>query len=318
MFSVRAFIRGWMTRIGPRSLSRAARREQARIGGPSRLGRGTAWLSDAARSSLSHDYSFLWLLAVTVGLLFLPITRWFKVVQQASAAKELIRTLWQVEAAVLGLSVAVIILALQTFASGRFGRGVRSSARESGLLPIVYLGVCVLLVDWLVLLGVGHGAPDGWAATWAVTLGAVEFLSLFLFFLGASRAIDLQEARRRRRRQAVQEVRATVDRQVLEQLALVRLQAACGAWGVQFQWVLPPPVPPGWLVLYASKTATVKDINLWRLRRVARAVQQKASPTQAILLVRLGQRVAQDSAVFAAPAVGERRAGRASRRIVRI
>lgn len=68
-------------------------------------------------------------------------------------AAEFIRTLWQVEGAVLALSITVIVFAFQAIGSSRYGASLHEFAQDTNIYPVFYWGIVGLVIDGLVLLG---------------------------------------------------------------------------------------------------------------------------------------------------------------------
>ncbi|HVF03137.1 MAG TPA: hypothetical protein VNA27_17585 [Rubrobacteraceae bacterium] len=104
------------------SLIREARREQAKMKGARRIEKLSGWLRSWATAIFdSSRYAFLWILLVGLaGLYLLPsevqlfrLRRSLSFFDDPTEASEFLRTLWQVEASVLALSITVIVFAFQ-------------------------------------------------------------------------------------------------------------------------------------------------------------------------------------------------------------
>jgi len=121
-------------------------------------------------------------------------------------AAEFIRTLWQVEGAVLALSITVIVFAFQAIGSSRYGASLYEFAQDTKIFPVFYWGVVGLVVDGLVLLGIGKGAPAGGAGTWAVAVSFSSLPLVALVFSGTILALDPARLHDRRVRRLRQEV----------------------------------------------------------------------------------------------------------------
>jgi hypothetical protein len=171
-----------------------------------------------------------WLLLAAAALILAP---WipnpnFGPFKSTEDAEGFLRTLWQVQAAALALSLAIIVFAVQVYRSStheRYGGTLRRFIRASWLQEGYELGVVSLLLTAAVLLGVGHGGPSGSAG--AVAAG-VSLLSIGVLPLLLSRALHtthrdfLREERESRLRAAV---RDQVDRDVETRLAVALLNA---------------------------------------------------------------------------------------------
>lgn len=105
-------------------------------------------------------------LLAAIGLLtFVP--RWqiaFDPFRTADDAQQYLQTLWQVVAAVVGVSVALIAFVFEAFVrSGerRHGGTLREFARQTHILVLFDLAAISLVLDGLALAGVGDRAPGG-------------------------------------------------------------------------------------------------------------------------------------------------------------
>jgi hypothetical protein len=173
---------------------------------------------------------YLWLLLLGAVLILMP---WipkpgFGPFKKTEDAEGILRTLWQVEATALALSLAIIVFAVQAYRGStheRYGGTLRRFIRASWLQEGYELGVVSLLLTAAVLLGAGDGGPSGSAG--AVAAG-FSLLSIAVLPLLLGRALHtthrdfLQEERESRLRAAV---RDEVDREVEARLALGLLNA---------------------------------------------------------------------------------------------
>jgi hypothetical protein len=184
-------------------------------------------------------------------------------------ARDLLSALWQVQAAALGLTVAVVIFAFQAVATARWTMGLEQFARSTGVVPVVFIGATSLLVDGLVLAGAGRGGPDGWAGLWAATLGGITLVSVPLLFRLALREIDPATLRSRLLARISAAVQRAVDEDLLERLAFRNLRDWCAHNNVTFSVYLSPK--PGQIPIKAGRSGVVADVRLRALRRVSRA-----------------------------------------------
>ena len=144
---------------------------------------------------------------------------------------------WQVEAAALGLTVAVIIFAFSAFYSRgqpAYGLSLADFASQTGVLVVVRLGISGLLIGGMVLLGAGGLAPAGWPGVWATALAAITFGALPFLFDRTLVAIDPGSLRASRIQRLKLGVREIVDREVFEHLALNELNSWCEAHEVKY------------------------------------------------------------------------------------
>lgn len=213
-------------------------------------------------------------------------------------ASDFLGTLWQVLAGALGLSVALVVVAYQVFASGVVG-ALRRSIQESGLLPLLYVGIAALIVDGLVLLQV-RGMPIKGVALWATFVSGLGLLLLPVLFARATRAIDVAEIQRARAAIADDEVQASVDQDAFDRIAFLIVRDLTNNAPIDLQLFLAPRVQPEWRIIRSSRVGHVIDIDAWRLGRLARFLEHRQAG-RVILGVRIGQRVDIGSTLLALP-----------------
>jgi hypothetical protein len=252
-------------------LSRNVAREYRRMQRQPVHQRAAEWMRDrvAAPTSLPGAVALpLATLAVTVAVLFIPSRLGFRALADPADARNFLSQMWQVSGASVGLSVAVVVFAFQGAASGRLATALRDYAVRAPLLIVVYLGVSALVVDALVLLGVGYSAPAGWAASWAADVSALSVVSVAFLFAAALRSIDPQVLYGRRmaaiRRQAALAVRQEARLRI--GVNLMRLDAAKHCY--EFSLFASPG---GGEVIRAHGAGEVRDIKLRRLHALAKA-----------------------------------------------
>jgi hypothetical protein len=213
-------------------------------------------------------------------------------------AASFLQVLWQVEGALLALTITIALFVFQVFSS-RTSSSLHDFAEETGLFPIFYAGLSSIALTGAVLLGYGHGGSAGWAGTWATSWSAVCAALLSLLFVMALRAIDVDQLRSKRMTRARRHVDAVVDRVILERISQHILKETCDEAGVEISWFggddgLRRPVT-------AKKSGRVHNINLRRLRRGGR----DASSAQLLppaLAVKLGDWIGEETAwLFAQP-----------------
>lgn len=209
------------------SLVREARREQAKIKGAGWIERLWGWSRSWATAIFETSrYTFLWLLLVGLaGMYLLPSeVQLFRLRQSLSffddptEASEFLRTLWQVEASVLALSITVIVFAFQAVSISGYNIKLYEFAQDVHLFPVFYVGIVGLVVDGLVLLGFGNGAPAGGASSWAIIVSGSSFPLLALLFTNTVHALDPDELHRRRLVRIREEVSRAVEREIFERI----------------------------------------------------------------------------------------------------
>jgi hypothetical protein len=107
------------------------------------------------------------LAVVWAGLPFVPFPNDWNPFAKKEEAETFLRTLWQVDAAALALSLAIIVFAVQAYRSAtqeRYG-ALRRHIRASWLQEGYEQGVVALVIAGVVLLGAGHGGVAGSAGS---------------------------------------------------------------------------------------------------------------------------------------------------------
>jgi hypothetical protein len=229
---------------------------------------------------------------------FLPERLAFRPLRDPASARELLSVTWQVVATVYGLSLAVMLLALEVFAAG--AQSVLHRAREVGMFWYVNLGAVLLLVNGLALLGVGRGAPGVPAAAVVLALAGLQLILLPVMLARMARAIDPEHQRRVRSAALVQAVHEAVDRRAYEAIAFALLDHYCTRAGARLDHLL-ASVPAGWTPVKSSRSGHVRDIRVWRLQRAARMVPGDSSAGKLVVCVRLGQSIAAGQVLVALP-----------------
>ncbi len=175
-------------------------------------------------------------------------------------SKEFIGTLWQVVAAAVGLSVAMIAFAFEAFmgASQRsFGLTLREYAAETRLLDAARLGVLALFLDGAALAGLGSGAPGGWAAIWATLISALTLIAVLTIIERTVGSLGQEELLRIRRRRLEDVVDAALRRQLLTQSADIFL-AGDDVPAIDRSFMFHPPGPR----IRARRAGTLRDVRL--------------------------------------------------------
>lgn len=152
------------------------------------------------------------------------------------ASEAFLSTLWQVDAAAVGLSVAMIAFTLEVFnkeADHLFGASPRQFARRTGLLDVTRLGVLTLLVIGAVLLELGYAAPAGWSAMLATFFSAVTLGAVLMMMEKALGNLGSRQMGKLRTDQVEAVVEAAVLRQVQSQAADQFLHEGKAPWVVR-------------------------------------------------------------------------------------
>jgi hypothetical protein len=238
------------------------------------------------------------------GLIFVPFPNDWNPFAQKEEADTFLRTLWQVDAAALALSLAIIVFAVQAYRSanqehyGALRRFIRASRLREGYEQ----GVVALLITGVVLLGVGHGGIAGSAGMVAVLacFGSIFILPpLLSSALNTTHQGFLREERMDRLTGAVRE---QVDREVeaLHGAALLRELAAKEP--VKLDPYAVGSRDPAMNAVLAGTAGYVADINLRRLARLARRTRDAGGVT---LTAKLYGFVGADTQLLLLPAAAD-------------
>lgn len=293
-----------------------------RAGGIGRTRRVLGWVTIRARATFETSrYAFLWILLVGLaGLYLVPIEvrfwRWrlrLDLFERPSEAAEFLRTLWQVEASVLALSIAVIIFAFQAVSASRHNIKLYEFAEDVHLFPIFYIGLVGLIVNGLVLLGFGNGAPRGGAALWAVVVSGSTFPLLAWLFTRTIRALDPDELHRGRLARIREEVDRAAEQEILERFAQAVLKQRCNEAGIELRLFLAGSPPVGSIEIASPLSGHVRDINLRKFKSLT-----EGGLSDVKLLVYVGAMVAEGQTIIVLPPSATKQTVRAARQVVRI
>jgi hypothetical protein len=234
---------------------------------------------------------------VGVGLLFLPIGYRFGAFTTASGARGFLSTLWQVEGGTIALTLTLIVVAFEAIWRSRFRGSVRRFSEEVWLLYALAAAFVSLITIAVCLLGWGHGAPGGWAATWSVCLSAIAFAAVPVTLVRTLLLMNPAEVHERRIEQLRGEVHDAVDQEAFERLAYGELKdRAERDSAIALQPIFIGNVPSGMVSIEATKAGVVSDIRIGRLLRIANKLQQRDEETL-VVATALGQYVARSGAV---------------------
>lgn len=224
--------------------------------------------------------------------------------------------MWQVNAAAVALSIAIVVLALEIFSS-RLAGSLRENLRATALLPIAYLGAAALLLTGVVLVEAIRPLRGG-PATWAAGVSGLSLGLLPVLFGRSSSVVDPDVIQRRRARHAVANARAAVARSLFDRVAYRRLVDLCGDAPISLDIFLRPPAPAGARIIRAAQSGTVEDINLYWLARLARLSESATMGASVSLTVKVGDRVSNGSSLLVLPPGFPDEADRMAARIVKL
>lgn len=262
----------------PYSLARMARREKARLATERRYLRFRQRTMSKAVELARDELSFFWLGVIAF---FIPIQPWvtiggFGVLTHdaAGTSSSFIGVLWQVQGAALGLSLAVVLFVFQSVHGNRLGGSLRDFAEETWLFPIFYAGLIGLVLDGLVLLHVGQGAPGGWASSWAVIWAAGTAVALGFLFVFTIHAIDPRALHRLRLRRTRRAIEQEIEDVIFRRVALVLLDQFCKTHAIEYASLFGQSAPSA-VSIRAKREGEVRNIRLRRLKRLASQASER-------------------------------------------
>src|SRR6266545_759165 len=272
-----------------------------------------------ARPATSSSWLFLWVTGASVGLLWAAPADWtVSALSKDADARSFLQTLWQVDAAAIGLSVAIVLFAFELVWSTRYRGTLRRFAREIGLIYVLALGLAALFTIGADLLGLGAGAPGGWAATWATASSGMALASLPVLLLRAVAATDPERLHERNLQQVRELTVAATQRDIFRRLALGILKEEANSAGVDVQAFWFGDAPPGARYIYPPKAGTVADIRLRRARRIGSGVAGSQAGAVPAVLAELGTYVGPDTPIAIVPTGAGKGKERAARGYVKI
>ena len=249
-----------------------------------------------------RDFTYASFIALGALLILLPIPNpGFGPFKTTEDAEGFLKTLWQVEAAALALSLAIIVFAIQAYRSStqeRYGGTLRRFIRASWLQESYELGVVSLLLIAAVLLGAGHGGPAGSAGAVAAGASLLTILALPLVLTRALRTTHRDALRLEREGRLTAAVRDQVDHEVEARLALVLLSGLAATEPIDLALV-GQRRRGGVEAILAGSSGSVADINLRRLIHLGRKLRDSGRLT---LSTRLYEYVGAESRVLLLPA----------------
>jgi hypothetical protein len=247
-----------------------ARREKARLAIEPRYLRARQRGAAMAIELLRDELSFLWLAPLAFLVLIQPwvFRGGFSVFGHGDqTSSNFLGILWQVQGAALGLSLAVVLFAFQSVHGNRHGVPLREFAEETWLFPIFYAGLIGLVLDGTVLLDMGHGAPGGWAASWATMWAAGTAIALGFLFVFTVHALDSRVLQTFRLRQTRRTIESAVEDVIFRRVAQVVLDQFCKANAIEYASLFGRPAQ-GAVPVLARREGEVRDIRLRRLRQL--------------------------------------------------
>lgn len=256
---------------------------------------------------------------VALGLVWLPgPDPGFGPFASQGDAREFLRTLWQVEAGALALSLTIIVLAVQAYSSStaeRYGATLYRFIRASYLQQTYELGVVALLLNGVVLLGVGHGGAQGWAGLIVAVVSLVSIATLPLLLTRGLRSTERDVLLAQRRRSLSAAVGQEVDHEVQIRLGRIALQQVARDKAMEIGYLGTSADGTSALDVISGQAGSVSDINLLRLVRLNRRMRERGTLR---LGAWLGEYVGPRTRLVALPEGARPRDVRLARRIVTV
>jgi hypothetical protein len=254
----------------PRSLRRLARKRQAKAEGLTRGDRAWRRLRSWGWNVRHHRLWSLCLVVPAFLIAFIPWSVSLWPLRGLKEAPDLLEVLWQVQAAALALSLAVVIFIFEAVYSARPRPSIRDLAEGVGLPAIFYSGLTGLGLTGMVLLGGGRGAPGGWAATWALTWAALSGVGLIALFVVMLRDIEPDALYGRWLAKLRAQVEQAIEDEIFERIAANLLSDVCQRAALDFQPVFGAFAPSQLEVVPAPRAGVIHDVNLWRVAKAGR------------------------------------------------
>ena len=210
-------------------------------------------------------------------------------------SRQFMETLWQVVAAAVGLSVAMIAFAFEVFVNSpqsQLGGSLRSFARQTKLLTAIRLGVLALLIDGAVLLEFGVDAPGGWAALWATVVSAITLLWVLVVLERTIRGLGRRSLLLLRSGHLRRIVADSVGRQLLSQASEQAISEQEPL--IQRRWLAGEG---GGTVVRTRREGVIADVRLGSLARIA----MRTPGRKVELAVGLGSKVGEGTEVLLVP-----------------
>jgi hypothetical protein len=205
-------------------------------------------------------------------------------------AREFLLAMWQVEAAAFGLVIAGALFLYEAYAGtirSKYGIRLRAYAQEAGIVSLVTLLTTALIVTGATALGLGNGAPGGWAAAVTLALAAWTLLRIPSLFTALGRMIEPAGGEKLRREFLKKQIADAVRDDVLRDLMLTRLTPQVAARRGQVSSYAPGDnAHPNYT---AGRTGVIDDIDMGLLTSALASLPKSAS--NIIVVVQLGQRV---------------------------
>jgi hypothetical protein len=207
-----------------------------------------------------------------------------------------------VQGAGLSISLAVMIFVFNSILNSRVRLSARRFIESTGIYPVFYALLSGIVLTAVVLVGPRWTDVSGWASTWALLWALLTVGGIGYLFWSAIGSLDPTVRSRWNQEEVQRLVARATDEKMLVRLAQEELVAASDSYGFK--------VEAGYAMndsslkhqLLAGTTGQIKDINLRRLRRLAKRAK-KNGVDKPIVRVSLTSPVRDDTPVVEADKV---------------
>lgn len=249
-----------------------------------------------ARHTSRHLQSLRWLAYVgIVATLWLPLSLDWGPLASEPESRRYLETMWQVVAAALGVSVAMVAFAFEAFSSSgqrTHGGTLREFAFSSRLVYAIEVGLLSLIVDGVVLFGPLGLETESWPAAFAIAMSGLTLVFVGLVIHLVLRLLDERALTRMRRRRLDVLLEGAMRQQLIGQAA----QAWLSGSGLPVAYRLVSS--SGAIPTRTQREGEIRDVHLgWLARWAVR--KNRTNPKESIALaVMLGDPVSRNDALF--------------------
>lgn len=214
-----------------------------------------------------------------------------------------LRILWEVQASLLALTLAVTVFAYQVVLSSGSGLRLDEFERTTGFLRAFTVGIVSLIVNGAVVAGFGRGAPGGFPATEVVALALASLVYLAILVNRSRLAVNPDALLAGRRASLLQEAKDARFYAKLKQKmeeVFVGYRTEIGADGAYGSYVAGAE-HPGRVLSPALGYVVDVDLRLGRRRRLRSRARDGGDGDAAPLVLAFvpGQKVDQKDILFA-------------------
>jgi hypothetical protein len=213
------------------------------------------------------------------------------------SAQGFMSALWQVEAAAFGLVVAALLFLFEAYAGtirGRYGISLQRYARGAGVTSLIGLFTASLLLTGATLLGLGDGAPRGWAGAVTLGLAVYSLLRVPLAFREMAGLITTEGVDRLRREHLEHQVSLSLRENLYQFEMQSRLLSTVTGTNSQLSAFTPRSgAHPRYV---AASSGVIKDIDMCSLERIVK--EETTGGAHITLVISMMGRIRTDTPVL--------------------